>query len=147
MGKLDFEEILVKNKVKQKLKQGKAVMGALVTVNDPLTLHVMANAGFDYLLVDTQHSVIGTESNFRVCLTWKSQFKTLTVDEIPEKNFTRTHGNCGHLTVLREGNAVCCIDCRSHGIPFWIVRGEIPTLDFPVVTARNQEVTSGTELN
>ena len=42
--KLDFEEILVKNKVKQKLKQGKAVMGAIVTVNDPLTLHVMANS-------------------------------------------------------------------------------------------------------
>ena len=66
MVKLDFEEILVKNKVKEKLKQGKAVMGALVTVNDPLTLHVMANAGFDYLLVDTQHSVIGTDTLFSI---------------------------------------------------------------------------------
>ena len=56
----------MKNKVKQKLKEGKAVMGALVTVNDPLTLHVMANAGFDYLLVDTQHSVIGTDTLFSI---------------------------------------------------------------------------------
>ena len=39
---------------------------ALVTVNDPLTLHVMANAGFDYLLVDTQHSVIGTDTLFSI---------------------------------------------------------------------------------
>jgi 2-keto-3-deoxy-L-rhamnonate aldolase RhmA len=66
LAEFDFEEIIMKNKVKQKLKQGKAVMGAMVTVNDPLTLHVMANSGFDYLLVDTQHSVIGTDTLFSI---------------------------------------------------------------------------------
>ncbi len=42
--------------MKAKIKDGKAVVGSIVSLNHPTTLRMMGQAGFDFLLIDTQHS-------------------------------------------------------------------------------------------
>lgn len=44
------------NTVKQKLAAGKQVVGGTVSIPDPDTYCAMANAGFDYLWIEMQHS-------------------------------------------------------------------------------------------
>jgi 4-hydroxy-2-oxoheptanedioate aldolase len=44
------------NTVKQKLAEGKKVVGGTVTTSDPDIYCAMANAGFDYLWIEMQHS-------------------------------------------------------------------------------------------
>jgi 4-hydroxy-2-oxoheptanedioate aldolase len=44
------------NTVKQKLAEGKKVVGGTVTSSDPDIYCAMANAGFDYLWIEMQHS-------------------------------------------------------------------------------------------
>lgn len=46
----------VLNTVKQKLAQGKQVVGGTVSVPDPDTYCAMANSGFDFLWIEMQHS-------------------------------------------------------------------------------------------
>lgn len=44
------------NTVQQKLKAGKHVVGGTITTSDPNIYCAMANAGFDYLWIEMQHS-------------------------------------------------------------------------------------------
>jgi 2-keto-3-deoxy-L-rhamnonate aldolase RhmA len=44
------------NTVKQKLAEGKQVVGGTVSFNDPDSYCAMANAGFDFLWIEMQHS-------------------------------------------------------------------------------------------
>ena len=44
------------NTVKQKLAEGKQVVGGTVSVPDPDTYCAMANSGFDFLWIEMQHS-------------------------------------------------------------------------------------------
>lgn len=44
------------NKMKAKLQAGKAVVGTIVTMNNATSLRIIGQAGFDYLLIDTQHA-------------------------------------------------------------------------------------------
>jgi 2-keto-3-deoxy-L-rhamnonate aldolase RhmA len=46
------------NTVKQKLAEGKQVFGGTVSTNDPNIYCAMASAGFDYLWIEMQHSVL-----------------------------------------------------------------------------------------
>lgn len=46
------------NKVKRMLREGKTVVGAYIQSADAYTSEMMAMAGFDYILVDTEHSPI-----------------------------------------------------------------------------------------
>jgi 2-keto-3-deoxy-L-rhamnonate aldolase RhmA len=46
------------NTVKQKLAEGKQVVGGTVATTDPNIFCAMANAGFDYLWIEMQHSPI-----------------------------------------------------------------------------------------
>jgi 2-keto-3-deoxy-L-rhamnonate aldolase RhmA len=41
--------------LKAKLKQGKAVLGAWLSLTDPCAAEILARAGFDFLLIDTEH--------------------------------------------------------------------------------------------
>jgi len=41
--------------LKRKLKEGKAVVGAWLSLNDPCAAEILARAGFDFLLIDTEH--------------------------------------------------------------------------------------------
>ena len=56
----------MENKTKRKLREGKAVVGSSVGVDDPFTLETMGKAGFDFVLIDTQHSPVGPETLFRM---------------------------------------------------------------------------------
>ena len=46
------------NKMKAKIKDGKAVVGTIVTLNNATSLRIIGQAGFDYLLIDTQHAPV-----------------------------------------------------------------------------------------
>jgi 2-keto-3-deoxy-L-rhamnonate aldolase RhmA len=41
--------------LKAKLKAGKAVLGAWLSLNDPCAAEILARVGFDFLLIDTEH--------------------------------------------------------------------------------------------
>ena len=53
---------MLNNKTKQKLQEGKTVIGTHVQVNDLYTTEIMGAAGFDFLSIDTQHSPMGPET-------------------------------------------------------------------------------------
>lgn len=46
------------NKIKRMLREGKTVVGAYIQSADPYTSEMMGMAGFDFLLLDTEHSPI-----------------------------------------------------------------------------------------
>jgi 2-keto-3-deoxy-L-rhamnonate aldolase RhmA len=41
--------------LKRKLKAGKAIFGAWLSLNDPVAAELLARVGFDFLLIDTEH--------------------------------------------------------------------------------------------
>lgn len=47
------------NTVKQKLAEGKQVVGGTVSIPDPETYCAMATAGFDFMWIEMQHSTLG----------------------------------------------------------------------------------------
>lgn len=57
------EDDLVKtNAVKEKLQEGQLVFGAWITIPHPTVAEIMALAGFDFLVIDTEHGAIEAES-------------------------------------------------------------------------------------
>src|SRR5712672_975951 len=46
------------NTAKQKLKEGKTIIGATVLSFDPNIYCAVANAGFDYVMIEMQHSTM-----------------------------------------------------------------------------------------
>jgi 2-keto-3-deoxy-L-rhamnonate aldolase RhmA len=59
------------NTVKQKLAQGKQVVGGTVTLPDPDTYCAMANAGFDFLWIEMQHSPLTYQDVARMVMACK----------------------------------------------------------------------------
>jgi 4-hydroxy-2-oxoheptanedioate aldolase len=64
---------LKKNTVLEKLRAGKASVGTWLSLASPLAAEYMANLGFDWLVVDTEHSPIGFETTIQcfqaICTT------------------------------------------------------------------------------
>jgi 2-keto-3-deoxy-L-rhamnonate aldolase RhmA len=52
------------NKTKQKLRDGKPVFGVQTQFDDPFITEIIGAAGFDFILIDAQHSPIGEEKIF-----------------------------------------------------------------------------------
>ncbi len=50
---------MLQNPVKRKLKEGKIVVGTWLNLGDPIAAEAIAALGFDWLVVDTEHSPIG----------------------------------------------------------------------------------------
>ncbi|PIP16615.1 MAG: hypothetical protein COX46_01180 [bacterium (Candidatus Ratteibacteria) CG23_combo_of_CG06-09_8_20_14_all_48_7] len=50
------------NKVKKELKAGKATVGSFLSIAHPTVAEVMAQSGFDWLVMDMEHGIIGIES-------------------------------------------------------------------------------------
>ncbi len=48
----------MQNRIKQKLQDGKAIIGTIPTIDHPVTLKALADSDFDFILIDTQHSQI-----------------------------------------------------------------------------------------
>ncbi len=46
------------NRVKCLLKEGKAVVGSVISLPDPFVAEVMASVGFDFIIIDTEHCPI-----------------------------------------------------------------------------------------
>lgn len=49
---------MLTNPVKQKLKEGKSAVGTWLNLGDPIAAEAMAALGFDWVVVDTEHSPI-----------------------------------------------------------------------------------------
>jgi 4-hydroxy-2-oxoheptanedioate aldolase len=41
--------------LKQKLRAGRAIIGAWLSLNDPVAAEILARVGFDFLMIDTEH--------------------------------------------------------------------------------------------
>jgi 2-keto-3-deoxy-L-rhamnonate aldolase RhmA len=48
------------NKVKAILKAGRATIGSSISLPDPFTAEVMGQIGFDFLIIDLEHSPLTT---------------------------------------------------------------------------------------
>ena len=83
------------NRMKQKLAAGEAVIGTALSLTDPFTAEVMGNIGFDFLIVDTEHSpmsdgelqnvLIGlhpTESTIVVRVQWNDPVRVKRVLDV-----------------------------------------------------------------
>jgi 2-dehydro-3-deoxyglucarate aldolase len=52
----------LENRVKELLKKGEVTFGSWVTIGNPDVAEVMANAGFDWLIFDTEHAPLSLET-------------------------------------------------------------------------------------
>jgi len=50
------------NKVKSALKEGSAVIGTFIKMTDPCTVELIANAGFDFIAIDNEHTAMNRET-------------------------------------------------------------------------------------
>jgi 2-keto-3-deoxy-L-rhamnonate aldolase RhmA len=50
------------NPVKERLRTGQLTFGAWITIPSPTVAEIMALAGFDFLVIDTEHGAINVES-------------------------------------------------------------------------------------
>jgi 2-keto-3-deoxy-L-rhamnonate aldolase RhmA len=50
------------NSVKERLRRGQLAFGAWITIPNPAVGEIMALAGFDFLVIDTEHGAINVES-------------------------------------------------------------------------------------
>jgi len=55
--------------LKQKLKNNELTLGSWIMMNTPMSVEVMALAGFDWLVVDIEHTAIDLESTLNLILT------------------------------------------------------------------------------
>lgn len=92
--------IVLVNRVKQRIKGGKACFGSLLNVGDPLVAELMASVGFDWLLVDGEHGPIDLA-------TMATMFATITrYDCAP---FVR-------VPALNEENVKRALDAGAWGV-------------------------------
>ena len=54
------------NWVKQKLREGSVSVGSWISMDDVLAAEVMANAGFDWLVIDMEHGPVSMEAAQRI---------------------------------------------------------------------------------
>lgn len=50
------------NKVKAALKRGEAVIGTFIKLTDPASVELIANAGFDFIAIDNEHTSMNRET-------------------------------------------------------------------------------------
>lgn len=54
--------MIKENRVKKLLKEGKTVVGTFVKITDPCTVELITNAGFDFIVIDNEHTVMSKET-------------------------------------------------------------------------------------
>jgi 2-keto-3-deoxy-L-rhamnonate aldolase RhmA len=67
------------NEMKRILGEGRAVIGSIITVPDPMLAEVMGEAGFDFLVIDTEHSPITINQLQTLLIALRSSRSTLLV--------------------------------------------------------------------
>ena len=88
--------MLHENKVKQRLKNGETVIGSFVKTNDPAVVEVMAMAGFDFILVDNEHTAMNIENLVNI-------FRTAEIYNLPAMVRVRTNHPVEILQALDAG--------------------------------------------
>ena len=57
------ESIITSNKIKQALKKGQSVVGTMVVeLRQPAVMQLLANAGFDFVIIDNEHGPFNIET-------------------------------------------------------------------------------------
>jgi 2-keto-3-deoxy-L-rhamnonate aldolase RhmA len=59
------------NRLKEILERGQPALGTWITLVDPYSVELLADAGFDWLLVDTEHIPIGRETLKMILVSMK----------------------------------------------------------------------------
>jgi 4-hydroxy-2-oxoheptanedioate aldolase len=54
--------MIKENRVKKLLKEGKSVIGTFVKITDPCTIELLSNAGFDFVVIDNEHTSMNKET-------------------------------------------------------------------------------------
>jgi 4-hydroxy-2-oxoheptanedioate aldolase len=57
-----IRELEKARRFKDKIKSGKACLGAQISMTDPAIVEILARAGYDWLVIDTEHSAHNTAS-------------------------------------------------------------------------------------
>jgi 4-hydroxy-2-oxoheptanedioate aldolase len=68
--------------LKQRLGSGAAALGAWLTITDPAVAEIMAGAGFDYVLIDTEHAPWSLESLQTAMLAFRGM-PTVPIVRVP----------------------------------------------------------------
>lgn len=55
-------ELIKQNRMKQMLKEGKSAIGTFVKITDPCTIELITNAGFDFVVIDNEHTSMNKET-------------------------------------------------------------------------------------
>ena len=63
------------NTAKQKLLEGKQIVGGTVSTTDPDVYCAMANAGFDFLWIEMQHSPLSFQDVARMIWACRGRFE------------------------------------------------------------------------
>src|SRR5260221_12808516 len=75
----EFESGLMKNKLKEKLSSGQPAIGSWIALSGPYSIEVMADIGFDWLLIDMEHIPIGREGLKTIMMACKGSDSTVIV--------------------------------------------------------------------
>lgn len=59
------------NNIKTRIRRGEPVIGSWIALSDPYAVEAMANAGFDWLVIDTEHCPIGIEALRNILIATK----------------------------------------------------------------------------
>ena len=62
-----------KNMLKEKIRNGESAIGTFVKLTDPAVPELLALAGFDFFVLDTEHVAVDREqltSRWRSCRIW-----------------------------------------------------------------------------
>ncbi len=54
--------MIKENRIKKLLKEGKPVIGTFIKANDPAVVEVVAYAGFDFVIIDNEHTAMNIEN-------------------------------------------------------------------------------------
>jgi 2-keto-3-deoxy-L-rhamnonate aldolase RhmA len=68
--------------LKRKLRAGETVIGAWLSIADPVVAEIMASSGFDYVIVDTEHAPWSLESLQTALITFKGE-RTVPLVRVP----------------------------------------------------------------
>jgi 2-keto-3-deoxy-L-rhamnonate aldolase RhmA len=73
---------------KRKLRDGGVVIGGWLTIPDPTTAEILANTGFDYLLIDSEHAPWDLQSLQAMLLAFKGS-PTVPIVRVPWNDHVR----------------------------------------------------------
>ncbi len=76
---------MFENELKKKINRGEPAIGSWIAFSDPYAVEVMGEAGFDWLVIDTEHCAIGPESLRNILVALKGS-KSVPVVRLMNNN-------------------------------------------------------------